>query len=127
MLYLEDVLKKGLKAINGHHMVLFSLFGHTNTRRHGQIKKQGPTRHRPIAHPVVLRYCSYSTTLAEHTVHGLQRCLAFVRAGTCLFLSVNMKWLPSHVLTGWRDDHGPTNVRAMVKTVNTVKMTLRGH
>ena len=53
--------------------------------------KQGPTQHRPMAHPVVLRYLSYSTTLAEHAVHHLRRCLAFGRARTCLFLSVNLK------------------------------------
>ena len=49
------------------------------------IVKQGPTRHRPMAHPVVFRYVSYSTTLAEHAVHCLRQCLAFGRAGTCLF------------------------------------------
>ena len=36
------------------------------------IVKQGPTRHRPMAHPVVFRYVSYSTTLAEHAVHRLR-------------------------------------------------------
>ena len=36
-------------------------------------KKQGPTLHRPMAHPVVLRYLSYSTTLADHAVHRLRR------------------------------------------------------
>ena len=34
--------------------------------------KQGPTRHRPMAHPVVFRYLSYSTTFAEHAVHRLR-------------------------------------------------------
>ena len=52
------------------------------------ILKQGPTRHRPMAHPVVFRYLSYSTTLAEHAVHRLRRCPAFGQAGTCFFLSV---------------------------------------
>ena len=33
--------------------------------------KQGPTRHRPMAHPVVFRYLSYSTTLALHAIHPL--------------------------------------------------------
>ena len=50
--------------------------------------KQGPTRHRPMAHPVVFRYLSYSTTFAEHAVHRLRQCPAFGRAGTCLFSSV---------------------------------------
>ena len=49
-------------------------------------RKQGLTRHRPIAHPVVFRYLSYSTTFAEYgPVHRLRRCPAFGRAGTCLF------------------------------------------
>ena len=55
-------------------------------------KEQGPTRHRPMAQPVVLRYLSYSTTLAEHAVHRLQRCPAFGRPGTCLFLSVQLDY-----------------------------------
>ena len=53
----------------------------------GVFLKQGPTRHRPMAHPVVFRYLSYSTTLAEHEVHRLRLCLAFCRAGICFFLS----------------------------------------
>ena len=36
-------------------------------------KKQGPTRHRPMAHPVVFRYLSYSTTLAEYAFHRIHR------------------------------------------------------
>ena len=32
----------------------------------GKKLEQGPTRHRPMAHPVMFRYISYSTTLAEH-------------------------------------------------------------
>ena len=54
--------------------------------------KQVPTRHRPMTHPVVFRYISYSTTLAEHVVHRLRRCPAFARVGTSLFLSINLKW-----------------------------------
>ena len=54
------------------------------------VKKQGPIRHRPMAHPVMFRYLSYSTTLPEHAVHRLRRCPAFSRAGTCLFLSVQL-------------------------------------
>ena len=53
--------------------------------------EQGLTRNRPMANPVVFKYLSYSTTLAEHAVHRLRRCPAFVRARTCLFLSVNLK------------------------------------
>ena len=52
------------------------------------VTKQGPTRHRLMAHPVVFGYLSYSTTLAEHAVHRLRRCTAFGWAGTCLFSSV---------------------------------------
>ena len=52
--------------------------------------KQGPTGHRPMAHPVVFRYLSYFTTFAEHAIHRLRRCLAFGRAWTCLFLSVQL-------------------------------------
>ena len=54
-------------------------------------KKQGLTRHRSMAHPVVFRYISYSTTFAEHSVHCLRRCLAFGWAGTCLFLSLQLE------------------------------------
>ena len=53
------------------------------------IIEQGPTRHRPMAHPVVFIYLSYSTSLAEHAIHRLGWCPAFGRAGTCLFLSVH--------------------------------------
>ena len=82
-----------------------------------QYRKQGPTQHRPMADPVVLRYLSYSTMLAKHAVHRPWQCPAFGRAGTCLFLSVQLdnQWV-SHLLTGWGDDHGPTNVGDMVKT-----------
>ena len=38
------------------------------------VQEQGPTRHRPMAHPVVFRYISYFTKLAEHAVHRLRRC-----------------------------------------------------
>ena len=71
-------------------------------------KKQGRTRHRPMAHPVVLRYLSYSTTLEKHAVHRLRRCPAFGRVGTCLFLSVNLNMSESvtlqqggHKTMGW--------------------------
>ena len=33
-------------------------------------RKQGPTWHRPMAHPVVFKYLSYSTKLAEHAYGG---------------------------------------------------------
>ena len=39
--------------------------------------------------PIVFRYLSYSTTLAEHAIHRLLQCPAFGRARTCLFLSVH--------------------------------------
>ena len=57
----------------------------SSSARTRTIIKQGPTRHRPMAHPMVFRYLSYSTTLKEHAVHRLRRCPAF-RLG--LFLSV---------------------------------------
>ena len=58
------------------------------------VHKQGPaTRHRPMAHTVVFTYLSYSTTFAEHAGHRLWRCPAFGRAGTCLFLSVQLDGL----------------------------------
>ena len=47
----------------------------------------------PWPTPVWFRYISYSTTLGEHAVLCLRRCPAFGRAGTCLFLSVNLKGL----------------------------------
>ena len=40
--------------------------------------KQGPTRYRPMAHPVVLKYLSYSTTLAEHAAHRLRSSPTFI-------------------------------------------------
>ena len=33
--------------------------------------KQGPTRHRLVAHPIVSRYLSYSTMLAYHDMFDL--------------------------------------------------------
>ena len=56
---------------------------------YGNIKiKQGPTRPRLMASPVVLRCISYTTTLVEHAIHCLRLCPAFGRVGTCLFVSV---------------------------------------
>ena len=69
----------------------------------------------PWSTSIVFRYLSYSTMFAEYAVHHLWRCLAFGWAGTCLFLSFNLKRLVSGDPNGWRDDHGPTNVKAMVK------------
>ena len=69
--------------------------------------KQGPTRHRPIAHPIVFRYLSYSTTLTEHGFHRLGRCPAF---GQAVQLEV------TDPLTGWPQDHGPSNIGPMVKS-----------
>ena len=72
--------------------------------------KQGPTRHTPRAHPVVFRYLSYSTTLAEHAVHRL-------RPGhvcSCLFNEMISQSDPEW----WRDDYGPTNDGAMVNNYN---------
>ena len=51
-------------------------------------KKQGPTWHRPMDHPLVLRYLSYSTTLAEHVIHLQRQCPALAGLGhvcLCLF------------------------------------------
>ena len=57
-----------------------------------------------MAHPVVFRYLSYSTTIAEHAVRRLRRGPAFGRAGICLFLSVQLDVTGS--LLGWHQDHG---------------------
>ena len=80
-------------------------------------RKQRSTRHRPMAHLIVFRYLSYSTTLAKHAVQCLRRCPAFGRAGTCLFSSVQWiyQWV-SDLPTWWLHDHGLTNVVAMVKS-----------
>ena len=59
-----------------------------------------------MAHPVMFRYLSYSTALAEHAVHRLRQCPAFGQAGARLFLSV-CEMTPD--LLGWPHDHGPTN------------------
>ena len=63
----------------------------------------------------MFRYLSYSTIFAEHAVHHLWWCPSFCRAGTCLFLSGNLKRSVSYVWNGWRDDHSPTNIGVMVK------------
>ena len=68
--------------------------------------KQGLTLHRLMAHPVVCRYLSYSTTFAKHAVHCLRRYPAF--AGLCwdmfvLICSVRWwvsKW-PSNRVATW--------------------------
>ena len=51
-----------------------------------------------MAHSVVFRYLSYSTTIAEHAVHRLRQCMAFDRAVKCLFSSVkwNDYWVFQH-------------------------------
>ena len=48
----------------------------------GRVLEQGPTLHRPMPHPVVFKYLSYSTTLSEHAAYRRRRCTAFGRAGT---------------------------------------------
>ena len=75
-------------------------------------EKQGLTRHRPIAHPVVFRYPSYSPMFGEHAIHCLRRCPAFGRAETCLFLSV--QW--NHQWATLQQGGHMTNIGAMVKT-----------
>ena len=67
-----------------------------------------------MAHPVVVWYFSYSTTFSELCIHHLWRCPAFGRAGTCLFLSL-CEMINQSPEKKWPHDHGPTNVRAMVK------------
>ena len=71
-----------------------------------------------MAHPVMFRHISYTTTLAEHAVHRLRQSPAFGRAGTCLFLSVQLD--DQSPTNGWRKDNGPTNVGAMVKTTGVI-------
>ena len=73
------------------------------------LVKPGPTRHRPMANPIVFRYLSYSTTFAENAVHCLRRCPAFGQAWTCLFSSVQLDGeSASDLPTGWPHDHGST-------------------
>ena len=71
--------------------------------------------------PRSFRYLSFSTTLAEHDAHRLQQCPAFGWARTCLFLSVqwNMSEWVSNLPTGWPNDHCPTYVGAMVKSLTS--------
>ncbi len=68
------------------------------------LHKKGPTGNRPMAHPIVFRYLSYSTTLAEHAVHRLQRCLAFDQVGTCFFLSVSQSRSNRVATRPWPDE-----------------------
>ena len=68
-----------------------------------------------MAHPVVFRYLAYPTMLAEHAVHRLRR-LGLLEWD----MYVQFKgYLP----TEWPHDHGPTNVRAMVKCSGKVAET----
>ena len=65
---------------------------------------------RILAHPVVFRCLSYSTTLAEHAVHRLA-VVGLPRAGTCLFSAVQSDdQLVSHPPKGWPHDQGLTNL-----------------
>ena len=84
-----------------------------------------------MAHPVVFRYLSYSTTFAEHDVHCLWQCQAFGRARTCLFLSVCE--ILGYPPNGWPHGHGLPTARAMAfffyiwhVTCDIWHMTLRG-
>ena len=72
-----------------------------------------------MSHPVVLIYLSYSTTLAKHAIPCQLRCPTFGQGGTCLFLSVQLdgQWV-SDFPTLQPHGHGPTNVRAMIKSFN---------
>ena len=74
----------------------------TETDRRGKTRADTAQTHGPP--PIVFRYVSYYTTLAEHAV------LRSVQLDT---ESV------SDVLNGWPHDHGPTNVGAMVKIPHT--------
>ena len=75
----------------------------------------GPTLHRPMAHPVVFRYLSYSTMFAEHDNH---------QPGWDMFVLVCSLDAPYHP-NGWPHDHGPTNVEAIVKKTTAHYITLR--
>ena len=89
-------VKPGKKALNKKVELLVEAMKKLRDSRKmlTEDKQQGPTRHRPMAHPVVFRYLSYSTRLAQHAVHRLP---AFGRAGTCLFSSVQLDgYLPSN-------------------------------
>ena len=78
------------------------------------LKQQGQTWHRPMAHPWVFRYISYSTTLAEHAIH----CLRHVCSR--LFIEI-----PTTLHSGWQHYHGPTNVGAMVKALSGLQTLTR--
>ena len=66
------------------------------TKLNPWLKKQGPTRHRPLAHPVVLDifptrqwYISYSNMFAQHSIHRLRQCpVAWTKIPNC--------WLVGH-------------------------------
>ena len=74
-----NIILRGLWGALGHNNIYIYTytFGKVVDKGAQILKEQGPTRHRPMAHPVVFRYLSYSTTLAEHAVHRLRRCTAF--------------------------------------------------
>ena len=69
-------------------------------------KNKGQHGTDPWSTPIVFRYLSYSTELAEHAVHHLRRCLAFGQSWTCLFMSLQLNgyWRPERLATWlWPD------------------------
>ena len=93
------------KKEHANNYLFYFLSGYLSVLTTTLLKpKQGSTRHRPMAHSVVLRYLSYSTTLQN---------MPFIAYGGA-WPSVKYEWV-SDPPTGWQNYHGPTNVGAMVK------------
>ena len=77
-----------------------------------------------MANPVVFRYLSYSTTLAEYGFHWFIAVPGLRPAWDMFVLVCSVNLLLSDPPTGWPHDHGPTNVGAMVKiTLVTFRMS----
>ena len=68
-----------------------------------------------MAHTLVFRYLSYSTTLAEHAVIAYGG--AWPSAGLGHVCSRLFSEMVTDPLNEWPHDHGATNVWAMVKTL----------
>ena len=80
---------------------MFTVVLNLYSRQLMTIHKQGPTLHKPMAHPVVSRYLDYYCSMVVD--YGRHVC-------SCLFIE-----LIPHRPKGWRQDHDPTNIRAMVE------------
>ena len=93
------------------------------------FRKEGPTQHRPMAHPVVfyifnrpgvagavLHTASFLLHNPCRKCHSSPTVVPGLWPGWDRFVLVcSMKWLASDLRTGWPHVHGPTNVKAMEK------------